>query len=147
MEGRRAGIAGTSKRTVRVTHDHWGTAGMGGTLPRDFPYIFTKIPNNRRVVKRIQAHRGSARAWRAPNHPQLCFLTMSALADMAAGLKMDELEFFQKNLGLVQSAFSNDAKVSANVYAQELAKAAELIEWKKNAHPRGEKTPGPQCQQ
>src|SRR3989442_6788254 len=60
----------------------WGTAGMGGTLPRDFPYIFTKIPNNRRVVKRIQTHRGSARAWRAPNHPQLCFLTVSARAGM-----------------------------------------------------------------
>jgi len=94
----------------------WGTAGMGGTIPRDFPYVFTKIPNNRRVVKRIQANRGGARAWRAPNHPQLCFLTMSALADMAAELKMDELEFFSKNLQFIDPKMGGGR--AAEVYAE-----------------------------
>ena len=119
----------------------WGTAGMGGTLPRDFPYIFTKIPNNRRVVKRIQAHRGSARAWRAPNHPQLCFLTMSALADMAAGLKMDELEFFLKNLQFVDPKMGGGR--APEVYAEELRIAADLIGYKQKAHPRGDPSSGP----
>ena len=38
------------------------------------------------------------RAWRAPNHPQLSYLTCAAMEDLAAKLKMDPLEFFVKNL-------------------------------------------------
>jgi xanthine dehydrogenase YagR molybdenum-binding subunit len=122
----------------------WGTSGMGGTIPRDFPYVFTKIPNNRRIVKRIQAHRGSARAWRAPNHPQLCYLTMSALADTAAELKMDELEFFLKNLQFVDPKLWPLAEGRAPVvYAEELKIAADLIGYKQKAHLRGAQTPGP----
>src|ERR1051326_3490616 len=119
----------------------WGTSGMGGTIPRDFPYVFNKIPNNRRVVKRIQANRGSARAWRAPNHPQLCFLTMSALADMAAEVKMDELEFFLKNLQFVDP--KNIGGRAQEVYKEELLVAADLIGYKQKAHPRGDKSSGP----
>jgi xanthine dehydrogenase YagR molybdenum-binding subunit len=119
----------------------WGTAGMGGTIPRDFPYVFTKIPNNRRIIKRIQAHRGSARAWRAPNHPQLCFLTMSALADTAAELKMDELEFFLKNLQFVDPKMVEGR--AAQVYAEELKIAADLIGYKQKAHLRGAPGSGP----
>ena len=119
----------------------WGTAGMGGTIPRDFPYVFTKIPNNRRVIKRIQAHRGSARAWRAPNHPQLCFLTMSALADTAAELKMDELDFFLKNLQFIDPKMNGGR--AQEVYAEELKIAADLIGYKQKAHLRGDKNEGP----
>ena len=38
------------------------------------------------------------RAWRAPNHPQASFLTCSALEDLAAKLKMDPVELFNRNL-------------------------------------------------
>ena len=54
---------------------------------------------------------------------------MAALEDLAAALKMDPLDFFIKNIELTG--------VRANVYRDELIKAAELIEWKKNWHPRG----------
>lgn len=117
----------------------WGTSGMGGSLPTQMPYVFGKIPNHRRVAKRIQTHRGAARAWRAPNHPQNCFLTMSALADTAAALKMDELEFFRKNLPLTERPEFNAPKV----YAEELQIAADLIGWKQKAHLRGAGGPGP----
>src|SRR2546421_12885833 len=73
---------------------------MGGTGAPPIPYVFTKIPNTRLTGKGIRTNRGGQRAWRAPNHPQGCFLTMSALADTAAALKMDELEFFLKNVSL-----------------------------------------------
>jgi xanthine dehydrogenase YagR molybdenum-binding subunit len=112
----------------------WGTAGGGGTIPRDFPYIFTKVPSVKRVAKRITTNRGPARAWRAPNHPQLCFLTMSALADTAAKLEMDELEFFLKNLDLTDRA---------DVYREELQIAAEMIGYKQKAHLRGAGGEGP----
>ena len=58
---------------------------------------------------------------------------MGALEDLAAKLNMDPLEFFSKNADL--------AGERAEVYRQELRKAAELIDWEKNWHPRGHKTP------
>ena len=111
----------------------WGTSGMGGSIPTNMPYVF-KTPNFRIVGKRIQTHRGSARAWRAPNHPQNCFLTMSAYADVSAKLGMDELEFFLKNVQTTDRA---------QVYTDELKIAADLIGYRQKAHPRGDKTPGP----
>lgn len=112
----------------------WGTGGMGGYNPPPMPYVFGKIPNTRLTGKGIRTNRGGQRAWRAPNHPQACFLTMSALADMAAALKMDELDFFLKNLALTDRP---------TVYAEELKIAADLIDYKKKAHPRGDPAPGP----
>ncbi|HYT62208.1 MAG TPA: xanthine dehydrogenase family protein molybdopterin-binding subunit [Haliangiales bacterium] len=117
----------------------WGTGGNGGYQPPPVPYVFTKIPNTRLTAKGIRTNRGGQRAWRAPSHPQGCFLTMSALADTAAALKMDELEFFLHNLSLTERKEFDAPKV----YAEELNKAAELIDYKKKAHPRGDPAPGP----
>ena len=77
---------------------------------------------------------GTSRAWRAPNHPQLCYLTDSALEDLAAKLGMDPLDFFMKNL---------DLTARPAVYESQLKQAADMIGWKKLWHPRGDKTPGP----
>jgi hypothetical protein len=46
---------------------------------------------------------------------------------------MDSLDFYLKNLSL--------AGERADLYRRELQKAAELIEWKKKWHPRGDKRP------
>jgi xanthine dehydrogenase YagR molybdenum-binding subunit len=112
----------------------WGTSGTGGSIPTQMPYVFGKIPHRRYVAKRIATNRGSARAWRAPNHPQNCFLTMSALEDTAALLRMDALEFYLKNLALTDRP---------QVYEEELKLAAELIGYKQKAHLRGEGAAGP----
>lgn len=114
----------------------WGTGGNGGYNPPPVPYVFTEIPNTRLVGKGIRTNRGGQRAWRAPNHPQGCYLTMSALADMAAALRVDELEFFLKNLQFVKNSerFPNKQQV----YADELKIAAEMIGYKQKAHLRGE---------
>jgi xanthine dehydrogenase YagR molybdenum-binding subunit len=77
---------------------------------------------------------GPARAWRAPNHPQMCLLTMTALEDAAAALKMDPLDLFLANLKFTPRP---------EVYKAELEKGAELIEWRKKWHPRGDTSPGP----
>ncbi|HKV43005.1 MAG TPA: xanthine dehydrogenase family protein molybdopterin-binding subunit [Blastocatellia bacterium] len=112
----------------------WGTGGIGGGGTPPMPYLF-QIPNVRKQNTSIQTNIGSARAWRAPNHPQGALITMSAIEDLAATLEMDPLEFFLKNIELTGQR--------ADVYREELAKAAELIDWKKNWHPRGDKTAGP----
>jgi xanthine dehydrogenase YagR molybdenum-binding subunit len=122
-----------------VDTEVWGTGGTGGFNAPPVPYVFTKIPNTRIIGKGIRTNRGGQRAWRAPNHPQGCFITMSAFADLAAALKMDEMEFLLKNLQFTERPEFDAPKV----YAEELKIAAELIGYKQKAHPRGDKAPGP----
>ncbi len=114
----------------------WGTGGPGGngTSISVTPYIFTGIPNQSREAYNVRANVGPRRAWRAPNHPQGAALTMTALADAAAALGIDELEFFLKNVDLTDRP---------DVYTQELLVAADLIQWRKHWHPRGEGGRGP----
>jgi xanthine dehydrogenase YagR molybdenum-binding subunit len=110
----------------------WGSGGVGNfNFTGQLPYVFrTGIQNRKEKFSVIGTHTGPQRAWRAPNHPQACLITMAALEDLAAELKMDPLDFFLKNIELTG--------VRANVYRDELQKAAELIEWKKLWRPRGE---------
>jgi xanthine dehydrogenase YagR molybdenum-binding subunit len=117
-----------------VDAEVWGTGGTGGYNPPPVPYVFTKIPNTRLVGKGIRTNRGGQRAWRAPNHPQGCLLTMAAVDDCAAALKMDALEFFLKNAQLTDRP---------QVYSDELKIAADLIGYKQKAHLRGEGGAGP----
>jgi xanthine dehydrogenase YagR molybdenum-binding subunit len=94
------------------------------------PYVLTNIPNQRKQHTAVATNIGPARAWRAPNHPQGCLITMGALDDLAARLGMDPLDFMLKNLNL--------ATARAEVYHDELLIGADLIGWKKNWHPRGQ---------
>lgn len=122
---------------------HWGTAGGGapGTVSEAaMPYVFRTMPNLRTQIIPILTNTGPQKAWRAPNHPQGAALTMTAMADMAAALNMDEIEFLKKNLQFVQTPAGAAAQ---DIYAQELAIAAEMSKWKERWHPRGDKTPGP----
>ncbi len=112
----------------------WGSGGVGGGGSPPLPYIFN-IPNQRKQHTNIVNNVGSARAWRAPNHPQACALTMTALEDAAAAIGMDPFDFFIKNIELTGQR--------ANIYSDELKIAADLIGWKKNWHARGDKTAGP----
>lgn len=114
--------------------DSWGTGGMGSGGRPPLPYVLD-IPNKRIHHTTITNNIGSARAWRAPNHPQACLITMAALEDLAAELGMDPLDFVLKNMDL--------AGRRADVYREELLKAAELMRWKERWHPRGDKTSGP----
>lgn len=116
----------------------WGSGGTGGggipTGGTVMPYIFN-IPNQRKQNITVSNNIGPARAWRAPNHPQACLVTMCALEDTAAALGMDPLDFFLKNIGLTGQR--------SEVYSDELKIAADLIGWKKNWHARGDKSHGP----
>jgi len=107
----------------------WATGGMGGGGMPPIPYVFTEIPNKRLNHTAVALNTGGARAWRAPNHPQASFLTCSAIEDLAAKLRMDPVDLFDKNL----SYTAREA-----VYRAQLQKAAELMDWKKRWHPRGE---------
>ncbi len=105
----------------------WGYLFRGAALP----YVFKKIPNVRTHHANLRANYAGIQAWRAPDHPQLCLITMSALEDAAAKLGMDPLAFFKKNLALTEMP---------DVYAEELDIAAGMIGWKDKWRPRSEKT-------
>jgi xanthine dehydrogenase YagR molybdenum-binding subunit len=121
--------------TVTAWHsESWGTGGMGGGGRPPIPYVL-EVPNRRTLHTAISNHIGSARAWRAPNHPQACVITMGAFEDLAAKLGRDPLDLLIQNIGLTGGR--------ADVYKEELGMAADLIDWKKNWHPRGDKTAGP----
>ena len=110
--------------------DCWGSGGVGNLGPPPLPYVFTRIPNVLTKYQTVATNVGAQRAWRAPNHPQMAVITMGALDDLAAKLGMDPLDFFIKNLELTGAR--------AVTYRDELLKAAEMIEWKKNWRPRGQ---------
>jgi xanthine dehydrogenase YagR molybdenum-binding subunit len=115
--------------------ESWGTGGPGGGGAPPMPYV-VNIPNQRKQHTAIATNIGPARAWRAPNHPQGCLITMSAIEDLAAKIGMDPLQLMLKNIAL--TAPSEDTYHRADTYRDELMIAADLIGWKQNWHPRGQ---------
>ncbi len=114
----------------------WATGGLGGgNLNADqMPYVFRNVPNRKINHTAVSINAGSARAWRAPNNQQLSYITCCALDDLAAKLNMDSLEFFIKNTNL---------NPRGEVYKYQLEKAAEIADWKKLWHARGDSGKGP----
>jgi xanthine dehydrogenase YagR molybdenum-binding subunit len=112
----------------------WASGGIGGGGMPPTPYVYTEIPNKRINHSAVSLNVGPQRAWRAPNNQQASYLTSSAIEDFAAKIGMDPLEVFSKNAGYT---------ARAELYRYQLAKAAELAEWKKLWHPRGDSGSGP----
>ncbi|MGQ0636550.1 MAG: xanthine dehydrogenase family protein molybdopterin-binding subunit [Planctomycetaceae bacterium] len=129
--------ADSDGRVIAWDSHHWGTAGPqgGGVDVVQMPYPFA-FPNMRTQQSQIRCNVGPNRAWRAPNHPQLCAMTQTALDDLAAKLGMDSYDFFLKNL-------DQTAHGKADIYAEEMKIAAKAIDWKKNWRPRGKGGSGP----
>jgi xanthine dehydrogenase YagR molybdenum-binding subunit len=124
-------IAANEKgEVVAWQSEHWGSNGMGGGTVdvNQYPYPFDGFPNISRKATGIKTNTGDQRAWRAPNHPQLCAMTQTAMDDLAAKLGMNSLDFFLANLQFT---------AKADVYRAELLRAAELIGWKEKWHAHG----------
>lgn len=117
--------------------DSWGTGGPGGLGAPQLPYMLgfnSGIPNFRSKFTNVATNAGPQRAWRAPSHPQMALITMGALDDLAAALKMDPIEFLLKNADLFAPRTA--------IYQEELAKAVEFSNWKQLWRPRGEGASG-----
>ena len=113
--------------------DSWSSGGFsGGNIP-PIPYVFTKIPNQRKNHNAVSTNNGGQRAWRAPNHAQASFLTCSAIDDLAAKMGKDPLEVFLANVELT---------ARADAYERQLKKAAAHIGWQANWKGRGKDRQG-----
>jgi xanthine dehydrogenase YagR molybdenum-binding subunit len=111
----------------------WGSGGLGGAGSPPIPYIF-EVPNRRHRHTAVPTNTAAARAWRAPNHPQACLITMSALDDLADRLGMDPLAFFKKNLHLTGPR--------QRFFAEELEVADRLMGWSRRWRKRGDARAG-----
>lgn len=115
---------------------HWGTAGYkgGGVSQTVMPYVI-RPKNYRRIATTVATNTAQSRAWRAPNHPQACAMSQTAIDDLAAKMGADSTEVFAANLraGNVDSQHPD----AANVYLAQIARGAELIDWKANWHAHG----------
>lgn len=137
----RVKIGGKKDGTLTAwSSESWGSGGLQGSGSPPIPYIFAPndqsgIPNRRHQHFSISTNIGASKAWRAPNHPQACVITMCALEDLAAAMNMDPMQFYRKNIQLVGPR--------AKVYSEEMEFAEQLSDWKKLWHPRGDKAPGP----
>jgi xanthine dehydrogenase YagR molybdenum-binding subunit len=130
-------IAGKKDGTVTAWQsESWATGGFTGGGSPPLPYIIDTIPNQRLHHTSVSVNAGPSRAWRAPNNQQASYLTCSALEDFAAKIGMDPIEVFQKNV-----AYAPSARVET--YRYQLQKAAEIADWKKLWHPRGQSGSGP----
>jgi xanthine dehydrogenase YagR molybdenum-binding subunit len=128
-------IGGKKDGTITVWQaDSWASGGIGGGGAPPIPYVYTRIPNQRKTHTAVSTNTAPIRAWRAPNHPQASFLTCSAMDDFAAKIGMDPLQVFLKNANLTPRQ---------DTYERQLKKAAELSEWQKLWHPRGQAGSGP----
>ena len=129
-------IAGKKDGTVTAWQsESWATGGFTGGGSPPLPYIIDTIPNQRMHHTAVAVNAGPNRAWRAPNNQQASYLTCSALEDFAAKIGMDPMEVFHKNVSYAPSA-------RVETYRYQLQKAAEIAEWKKLWHPRGEGASG-----
>ena len=106
----------------------WGSGGPSGAGSPPIPYVFG-FDNQAHAHTSVPTNTGPARAWRAPNHPQACFVTMRALEDLAHAAGMDPLAMFLKNI--------EKTGERSGVYSEELEKAAELMGWRDRWRPRG----------
>lgn len=111
---------------------HWGTTGFNGSTVSvgNFPYVF-RPKNYRRKATGIITDNEPSVAWRAPNHPQACAISQTAYDDLAAEMQADSLDIFLRNLQNI------DSPDKAEVYAEQLRIAADLISWRSHWHPHG----------
>ena len=127
-------IGGKKDGTITVFQaQSWATGGFTGGGSPPIPYVFKDngLPNYRLVHSPVHVNAGPSRAWRAPNNQQASYLTCSAIEDFAAKIEADPIEVFKK-------AVDYAPKARVDLYKYQLDKAAELSEWKKRWHPRGQ---------
>ncbi|HUJ19969.1 MAG TPA: molybdopterin cofactor-binding domain-containing protein, partial [Bryobacteraceae bacterium] len=80
-----AKIKVAAKRDGTITawqSESWSTGGIGGGGSPPIPYVLD-IPNQRLNHTAVSTNCGAVRAWRAPNNQQACYLTYTALDDLA----------------------------------------------------------------
>lgn len=135
-------IAGDkSGKITAYSIEAYGSPGVQRSMRLTVPYVYdVDLVSSSQTVVRLNA--GGQRAMRAPGHPQSCYVTDSAVTDLAAKLGLDPMKVCLKNLPKNDPGAITDAPTSWNairetVYKKELEIAAKLSGWNEKWHPPG----------
>jgi xanthine dehydrogenase YagR molybdenum-binding subunit len=134
----RAG-ADASGKFVAFDAETWGTGGAGQGAGFNVPYQVYVFPNRRQRHRDVYINAGPQRAFRAPGHPQACFVTETVIDELADRLRIDPLELRLRNL---PAADASGVDAPNRQWRKYFPMAAEKIGWSKR-HPTGDATPGP----
>ena len=128
----KAGVDAEGKFVVWDS-ETWGTGGAGQGAGFSVPYPVYVFPARRQSHRDVYTNAGPQRAFRAPGHPQACFITETVIDEMADRLRIDPLELRLRN---VQPEAPNAQ------WKKYFAMGAEKIGWSKR-HPTGDAAAGP----
>jgi xanthine dehydrogenase YagR molybdenum-binding subunit len=126
--------------------DCYGTGGVRGGATVNFgllPYVYgPAIPNIKRRHRIVRTNVQTARAMRAPGHPQNCILTDQAVDDLAAKLNMNPMELRLRNLPLndpvvVKNAPTTYLALRETIYRRELEIIRRMCNWDRTWHAPG----------
>jgi len=128
----RAGVDAQGKLTA-IDAETWGTGGAGQGANFPLPYQVYPFPARRRRHTDVYTNGGPQRAFRAPGHPQSCFITEIVMDELADRLRLDPLEFRLRNL---------PPEAPNQMWGQYFKIGAEKFGWAKR-HPTGDPASGP----
>ena len=131
--------ADASGKFVVFDAETWGTGGAGQGAGFTVPYPVYVFPSRRQRHRDVYINAGPQRAFRAPGHPQACFVTETVIDELADRLRMDPLELRLRNL---QPPDAGGVDAPNRQWRKYFPMGAEKIGWSKR-HPTGDATPGP----
>lgn len=105
-----------------------GSPGIGSSASFPLPYVYESIPNVDTRLDSIRCNFHETRAYRAPGHPQGCYVMESVMDDLCAKLGMDPVEFRRKNLPGGQIG---------EIYNKELDIGMKMFGWTEKYHAPG----------
>jgi xanthine dehydrogenase YagR molybdenum-binding subunit len=131
--------ADASGKFLAFDAETWGTGGAGQGAGFSVPYPVYFFPNWRQRHRDVYINAGPQRAFRAPGHPQACFVTETVIDELADRLRIDPLELRMRNL---RPPDASGVDAPNRQWRKYFPMAAEKIGWSKR-HPTGDATPGP----
>ena len=128
----RAGVDAEGK-LIAFHAETWGTGGAGQGSSFRVPYPVYVFPASYQSHRDVYINAGPQRAFRAPGHPQSCFVTEVVMDELADRLGIDPLELRLRNL---------PPEADNAQWARYFKLGAERIGWSRR-HSTGDPTPGP----
>ena len=128
----KAGVSAEG-RFVAWDAETWGTGGAGVGAGFSIPYAAYDWPSRRQSHRDVYINAGPRRAFRAPGHPQACFITEAVIDELADRLGIDPLELRLRNV---------KPEAPNQQWKKYFPMGAEKIGWSRR-HPAGDAAPGP----
>ena len=125
--------ADANGKFVAWDSETWGTGGAGQGAGFAVPYNVYVFRARRQSHRDVYTNAGPQRAFRAPGHPQACFITETVIDELADRLRLDPLELRLRN---VQPEAPNAQ------WKKYFTMGAEKIGWSRR-HPTGDAAAGP----